>query len=119
MTYDTTTRSCTNRGNRDLIRRARLMKRDIWAFNMNYPACEQPAATPMQGFTWEMLERQLADLATDPRKAEMAAPLVSATRKQSRFKPPEMVLREILCMASTLMDEAFDPECGSEAGGMP
>jgi hypothetical protein len=118
MTYDNSTRDCTLPANRDLIRRARLMKRDILAFNMNYPACERPAATPIQGFTWEMLERQLADLATDPRKAEMAKPLVSATRKQARFKPPEMVLREILCMASTLMDEAFDPDCGSP-DGMP
>jgi len=119
MTYGTTIPTIAKTGGRELIRRARLMKRDIYAFNMNYPPCEQTAATPMQGFTWEMLERQLADLATDPRKAEMAQPLVSATRKQAPFKPPEMVLREILCLASTLMDEAFDPESGSEAGGMP
>ena len=39
----------------------------------------------------------------------MAGPLVSATRKQARFKPPELVLREILCLASTLMDESFNP----------
>ena len=88
MTDDTLRASVP--ASRDLIRRARLMKRDIWAFKMTYPACEQPQATLIQGFTWEMLERQLADLATDPRKAAMASPLVSATRKQARFKPPEI-----------------------------
>jgi hypothetical protein len=104
--------------NRQAIRRAVLMKRDIRAFHRAYPSCEQPVGSPIRGFTWEALERQLSALATDPVKAAMAGPLVSATRKQARFKPPEMVLREILCLASTLMDESFDPSPGEEADDM-
>jgi hypothetical protein len=37
---------------------------------------------------------------------------VSATRKLARFKPPEMVLREILCLTWVLLDENFRPGVG-------
>jgi hypothetical protein len=93
---------------REVIRVARAMKRDIGVFRQTHPISEQLLGRPMPGFTWEALQRQLEQLAADPMKASMAGPLVSATRKQARFKPPEMVLREILCLASTLMDETFD-----------
>ena len=69
--------------------------------------CSAPA---VPGFTWAQLERQLADLAESPAKAAMARDLVSALRKMSQFKPPEMVLREILCMSWALLDEGFQPE---------
>lgn len=94
---------------REAIIQALMMKRDIRAFRAAYPPCQTGAGTLIQGFTWEALERQLTDLAPDAAKAAMAGPLVSATRKQARFKPPELVLREILCLASTLMDESFNP----------
>lgn len=94
---------------REAINQALMMKRDIRAFRAAYPPCQTGAGAPIQGFTWEALERQLIDLAPDGAKAAMAGPLVSATRKQARFKPPELVLREILCLASTLMDESFNP----------
>ena len=103
---------------REAIRRAMLMKRDIRAFQSSYPSCHTGPATLIKGFTWEALERQLTDLASGPMKAAMAGPLVSATRKQARFKPPEMVLREILCLASTLMDESFEPFLGEESADM-
>jgi hypothetical protein len=46
--------------------------------------------------------------------------LVSATRKQAPWKPSEMVLREILCLAWTLMDEGFQPGPGpGEEAEMP
>jgi hypothetical protein len=32
---------------------------------------------------------------------------VTATRKQASFKPNELVMREILCIASAVMDETF------------
>jgi hypothetical protein len=35
--------------------------------------------------------------------------LISAVRKQSRWLPPEMVLREILCAAFAVMDGDFSP----------
>lgn len=65
--------------------------------------------TPTPMFTWEQLERQLADLSGAPTRAAITPALVSGLRKQSRWKPPEMVLREILCLAWTLMDESFLP----------
>jgi hypothetical protein len=40
----------------------------------------------------------------------MARHLVSATRKLAPFKPPEMVLREILCLTWVLLDENFKLE---------
>ena len=106
-------------GSREAVRRTTLIKRDIRAFNIHFPSCDFIRGTPIQGVTWEALERQLTDLAADPAKAAMAAPLVSATRKQAKFKPSEMVLREILCLASTLMDESFDPSPCAEADDMP
>lgn len=103
---------------RDAIRRAVMTKRDIQAFQEAYPICQTAYGKPIEGFTWDMLERQLTALAAGPYKAAMAGPLVSATRKQARFKPPEMVLREILCLASTLMDESFEPSLGGESADM-
>ncbi len=67
----------------------------------DHPSTESPQAA---------LGRTL--LADTPIKAAMARDLVSATRKTSQFKPPEMVLREILCTSWALLDEGFQP--GSE-----
>jgi hypothetical protein len=77
-------------------------------FRPSWPGPSAPE-TPTPEFTWEQLERQLADLSGSPSRAAITPPLVSALRKQARFKPPEMVLREILCLAWTLMDESFQP----------
>ena len=73
----------------------------------NWPASQPERPTPM--FTWEQIERQLADLSGSPNRAALAPALVSAVRKQSRYKRPETVLREIFCLAWTLMDESFSP----------
>ena len=74
----------------------------------------------MPPFTWEQLERQLESLAGTPDRAALAAPLASALRKQAPCKPPEMILREVLCLAWTLMDEAFQPGPGpGEEDPMP
>ena len=45
----------------------------------------------------------------------MVRDLVEATRKQAPFKPSELVLREILCIASAVMAETFlsDPDSSS------
>ena len=78
------------------------------AVDQAWPTTPEPeTATP--AFTWEQLERQLADLSGAPARAAITPALVSALRKQARWKPPEMVLREILCLAWTLMDESFQP----------
>jgi hypothetical protein len=68
-------------------------------------------------FTWETLERQLCELAVTPAQRRLAPSLVSATRKQAAFKPSEQVLREVLCIASVLMDEAFHPASDPPASG--
>ncbi|HEX4095153.1 MAG TPA: hypothetical protein VHX64_00425 [Caulobacteraceae bacterium] len=84
------------------------LRREPGAFRQTWPGPPRPeTSTPT--FTWEQLERQLADLSGAPARAAITPTLVSALRKQARFKPPEMVLREILCLAWTLMDESFQP----------
>ncbi|MFZ3005563.1 MAG: hypothetical protein WA047_05260 [Phenylobacterium sp.] len=92
---------------RAAVHRVMRMRQEVDAFQARWPAT--PGEAPGPGFTWTQLERQLADLAGCPAKAAMARDLVSATAKMSRFKPPEMVLREILCMTWALLDEGFQP----------
>ena len=101
------------------IQQAMRLHRESADFRRAWPeAPVQQDAMPT--FSWIQLERQLTDLAGSPEKAEIAAPLVSAMRKQAPWKPPEMVLREILCLAWTLMDESFQPGLGpGEEGEMP
>jgi hypothetical protein len=98
---------------RTAVRRVLNLRREVERFESRWPS---PAAdeTLVPAITWGQLERQLADLADTPVKAAMARDLVSATRKMARFKPPEMVLREILCLTWALLDEGFQPEPGSE-----
>lgn len=80
------------------------------AFARAWPALAQE--TPMPVLAWEQLERQLVDLAATPQTAAIVASLVSGIRKQASFKPPEMILREILCLAWTVLDEEFRPGLG-------
>ena len=94
---------------RSAIRNARLLRKDVQAFQSRWPTPpDQNDSLPM--INWGQLERQIEDLAVTPAKKEMVAALMSATRKQARFKPAEMVMREILCIAGVLMDEDFDPQ---------
>lgn len=96
------------RHTRAAVNRALHLRREIEAFEERWPTpSPQAASTPT--FSWDQLERQLADLAASPAQAEMARHLISATRKLSAFKPPEMVLREILCLTWVLLDENFHP----------
>lgn len=98
-----------NFDNRAVIGRALRLRREIDDFEARWsatPAKEEK----IPAFSWTQLERQLVDLAATPTQAAMARHLVSATRKLAPFKPPEMVLREILCMTWVLLDENFRPE---------
>lgn len=89
-------------------------RNEVEAFEARFP--EPRSIEPMvPSFSWMQLERQLSDLADTPAKAAMAKELVSATRKMSGFKPPEMILREILCMSWALLDEGFQPEDSTPA----
>lgn len=101
---------------RAAVNRALHLRREIETFVEKWPPPSPPAeSTPV--FSWSQLERQLTDLAASPTQAEMARHLISATRKLAAFKPPEMVLREILCITWVLLDENFHPgqADGSEA----
>jgi len=103
----------TQPSTREAISNALQLRREVESFLDRWPEGAAPSGA-MPSISWPQLERQLTDLATTPAKQQMAGPLVSATRKQAPFKPPEMVLREILCIAAVLMDETFDPD-GREA----
>jgi len=99
------------------MRRVLNLRRDVEAFEARWTEAPESALVP--GFTWSQLERQLADLSDTPVKAAMAQDLVTATRKMARFKPPEMVLREILCLTWALLDEGFQPELGEDLQDPP
>ena len=104
---------------RSTVRQALRLRKEVEAFETRWPTpSSNGAAVPM--FSWDQLERQLADLTDTPTKATMARDLVSATRKMSAFKPPEMILREILCLTWALLDESFqpDPESDGEKGSV-
>ncbi|MDO8900017.1 MAG: hypothetical protein Q7V15_01540 [Phenylobacterium sp.] len=88
------------------MNRALHLRREIEAFEEKWPTPSPPAES-MPSFCWSQLERQLVDLAASPTQAEMAQHLISATRKLAGFKPPEMVMREILCLTWVLLDENF------------
>ncbi|WP_332772171.1 hypothetical protein [Phenylobacterium sp.] len=99
------------------IGRALRLRQEVEAFERRWP--EHRADQPMvSAFSWSQLERQLADLVDTPVKQTMARELVSATRKMARFKPPEMILREILCLSWALLDESFQPEPGEGSAEM-
>ena len=100
------------------IDQALSLRQDALNFHKAWPALNsQDDQTPP--FTWTQLERQLSSLAANSRAAMMASDLVSATRKQASFKPAEMVLREILCVAGALMDESFPVHGPSDMGEAP
>jgi len=90
------------------IQEALLLHAEVKTFLERWPAPPRQEDCLPQ-ISWEQLERQIADLAPTPATREMVGPLISATRKQARFKPAELVMREILCIAGVLMDEGFDP----------
>ena len=103
-----------NFDNRAVIGKALRLRREIDDFEARWPTTASREET-LPAFTWAQLERQLMDLAATPAQAKMATHLVSGARKLAAFKPPEMVLREILCMTWVLLDENFksEPENGS------
>lgn len=103
---------------RAAVGQAMRVRDEVQAFERRWPT-PQNSEPMVPGFTWTQLERQLADLADTPLKANMARELVSATRKMSRFKPPEMVLREILCLTWALLDEGFQPDLEPGLAGAP
>lgn len=103
---------------KEAIDQAIGLRRDALNFHKTWPTLNSHDELA-PAFTWTELERQLASLAATAQSALMASDLVSATRKQANFKPPEMVLREILCVAGALMDESFLSPGPSDIGEAP
>ncbi len=94
---------------RAVIGKALRLRREIDDFEARWPALAKREEL-LPNFSWTQLERQLVDLSSTSAQADMARHLVSATRKLAPFKPPEMVLREILCLTWVLLDENFRGE---------
>lgn len=90
---------------KDAIGRAAHLRREVTSFQDAWPRLNSAEMLPP--ITWSELERQLQSLAVSPAAASMVPELVAATRKQASFKPNELVMREILCIASAVMDETF------------
>lgn len=87
-----------------VVQKARQIRDASDAFIRDWPTLE--VRPPMPAFAWPELERQLLDLA--PKElGPIVRDLVSAVRKEALPKPPEMVLREILVIAATVLDEDF------------
>ena len=87
-----------------MVRKALQIREAAATFDRDWPPLAH--RPPMPVFAWTELERQLLSLAPED-LAPMVRDLVSAVRKEASPKPPEMVLREILIIAATVLDEAF------------
>ena len=87
-----------------LVQKALQIREAAAAFDRDWPPMANPS--PMPTFGWAELERQLMSLAPDNLEP-IVRDLVSAVRKEAAPKPPEMVLREILIIAATVLDEDF------------
>ncbi len=90
---------------KDAIGRVTHIRQDVMNFQNEWPRLNTAELLPP--ITWGELERQLKSLSVSPTGAAMVHDLVEATRKQAPFKPSELVMREILCIASAVMDETF------------
>jgi hypothetical protein len=87
-----------------LVQKALQIREAVATFERDWPPLL--TRTPMPGFAWGELERQLISLAPDD-LGPIVKDLVSAVRKESGPKQPEMVLREVLIIAATVLDESF------------
>ncbi len=96
---------------KDAIGKATHLRREVMSFHQDWPRLNSADLLPP--ITWSELERQLSSLSATAAGASMVHDLVAATRKQASFKPSELVIREILCIASAVMDETFPPDSSS------
>jgi hypothetical protein len=94
-----------NTGYRVELARLVQLSDQVAAFSSRWPTPVERAQE--LSFSWDALERQLADLAVSPTQAEMTHHLVSAVRSLAAMQPPEMVLRDILVIAGVMLDDTF------------
>ncbi len=98
--------------NPSLVSRALQIRTEVEQFNGRWSPL--PDTSPPLCFKWDELERQLVDLAPTELQAELVHRLVERTRQFAQLKPPEMVLRELLCIAALVLDES-EPIAGDPA----
>jgi len=103
---------------KDALIRATFLQEDIRRFQNDWPPLNS-IHDLVPTFSWSQLTRQLSSLSATPANAAMVPDLINATRKQAGFKPPEMVLREILGIACAVMDETFPSEPAPARGPSP
>jgi hypothetical protein len=72
------------------------------------------ASRPMPAWTWDELEEELTRLAASPQQRAMVAALVSALAGATEYRPARQVLREVLCLATVIADEAYRPGSSDE-----
>lgn len=96
-----------------VVRKVLQIREAATAFEQDWPSL--PNRPPMPVFAWTELERQLLSLAPED-LAPMVRDLVSAIRKEAGPKPPEMVLREVLIVAATVLDETFHEKWAESTG---
>jgi len=90
-----------------LVARALELRADVARFEGRWRPLA--AAERCLVFSWEELERQLVELAPSDLQAELVHRLLARTKVYAQLKPPEMVLREILCVAALVLeDSGFD-----------
>lgn len=87
-----------------LIARALELRAEADRFNEQWPVL--PEGEPCISLRWEELERQLVELAPSDLQAELVHRLIARTRAYALFKPPEMVLRELLCITALVLDNS-------------
>ena len=101
---------------RDAVINARCVKDEVDRFVRTWP--DEAGEEMAPGFSWEGLARQLKDLAGSPAQAGLVDGLLLPIRRWAACKPPELVLRELLCLAFILLneDQAAAPASSRGAG---
>ena len=93
------------------VESALTLRRDILEFEERFPPLPSEQ-TQMPRFTWAELQRQLVDLSqVSSSSAEQVRAAIEPLRLKASSAPPELLLRELLIMASILLeeDQAGDP----------
>src|SRR5690606_21221541 len=87
-----------------MMRQAALVRQDIQHFEEQFPGLLSPQDR-MPRFTWQEARRQLLSL-TPESLIPLTTGWLSGAQKLATVKPPEMVLRELICFAGLLqMDD--------------
>jgi hypothetical protein len=73
------------------------------------------ASPPAPAFSWDDWKEALLNLGEDPRQELLIRGALSAVVKMARFKPPYMILQELLTLTVSAADPASSRPLGSSA----